>query len=199
MATQTFPSIGIRDSSWEIVSNRRQFSSPFTEATQYAQRGGTRWRVTLNTVPLNKRNRATMQAFITRVTARSEPFTLTPDAYTRLGAGGGAPKVNGASQTGFTLDIDGAPASVTGWLVAGDYFEVDGQLKQMTEDADTNGSGEATLVFAPELRRAPSDNAEVTLNLPTGTFRLVDNVNGWSNRAPALSEFSLICVEDVLA
>ncbi len=199
MATQTFPSVGIRDSSWEIISNQRVFVSPFTQARQTSQRGGTRWRVTLNTVPLNKADRASMQAFISRVTARAEPFTLTPDAYTQRGAGGGTPLVAGGSQTGYTLNIDGATAGVTGWLKAGDYFEVEGELKQITEDIDTSGTGTATLVFAPELRDAPADNAAITLSSPTGIFRLAQPGNGWSNRSPALSEFSLICIEDVLA
>ncbi len=199
MTTRTFPSIRVRESAWDMVSNRRSFRSPFTGAEQRVQRGGTRWRVTLNLQALNKAQRATMQAFVTRVLAEEDNFTLPPSAYTLRGAGGGTPLVAGAGQTGFSLNIDGAPVSETGWLLAGDFFQVDNQLKMVTEDVDTNASGEATINFAPELRDSPADNAALDISSPTGIFMFEPSVMGWTNYSPALSDFTISCIEDVLA
>ncbi len=199
MTTRTFPSIRVRESSWEMVANSRSFTSPFTGAIQVAQRGGNRWRVTLTMNALNKGERATMQAFVSRVLAEADNFTLPPSAYTQRGAGGGTPLVAGASQTGYSLNIDGAPASVTGWLKAGDFFEVDNQLKMVTEDVDTSGTGTATINFAPELRRSPSDNDPLDIDTPEGVFRFASNVSGWTSYSPALSDFTITCIEDVLA
>jgi hypothetical protein len=62
-----------------------------------------------------------------------------------------------------------------GWLRAGDYFSVNGELKRLTEDASTNGSGEATLTFEPFLRNSPVDNAVVTVTNPTCNMVLADD------------------------
>jgi hypothetical protein len=45
----------------------------------------------------------------------------------------------------------------------------------MTADATSNGSGVATLNFAPPLRAAPADNAAITVTNPRCTMRLVDD------------------------
>ncbi len=199
MTTRTFPSIRVRESSWEMISNARKFTSAFNGGVQVVRRGGNRWRVTLTMNALNKGERATMQAFVARVLAEADNFTLPPSAYTLLGAGGGTPLVAGASQTGYSLNIDGAPNSTTGWLKAGDMFEVDSQLKMVTEDVDTSGTGTATINFVPELRSAPADNAALDITSPTGIFRMSGNVSGWTNYSPALSDFTITCIEDVLA
>ena len=41
-----------------------------------------------------------------------------------LGAYGGVPLVDGAAQTGYTLNIDGCTPGVTKWISEGDYFSV---------------------------------------------------------------------------
>lgn len=89
--------------------------------------------------------------------------------------GTGSPQVNGGSQTGSSLTIDGATANVTGWLKAGDYFEVNGELKMLTADVNTNGSGQATLTFKPALRESPADNTAITVLNPACEMILADD------------------------
>ena len=86
--------------------------------------------------------------------------------------------VNGASQTGSTLAIDGCTADVFGWGIAGDYFNVGGELHQLTEDADTDSSGETTLTFKPALRTSPVDNAAITFTKATCEMVLIDDQQG---------------------
>lgn len=91
---------------------------------------------------------------------------------TLLGAGGGTPLVNGASQTGSSLVTDGWPASTT-VLKAGDVIRVAGvnQVLSLTADAVSNGSGQATLAINPPLysSASPGDNAVITTNATPGS------------------------------
>ena len=67
--------------------------------------------------------------------------------------------VNGGSQTGSTLAIDGLTAAPQ----AGDTFTVAGIAKVYTVTADaTVSSGESTININPALASSPADNAAVT-------------------------------------
>ena len=92
----------------------------------------------------------------------------------RSGSGGGTPLVNGSSQTGSSLITDGWPASKT-VLRAGDYFSVNGELKQVTSDVLSDGSGNATIPFKPFLRGSPADNAPLTITRASCEMALVDD------------------------
>jgi hypothetical protein len=106
---------------------------------------------------------------------------VTPDASLQRvrcidGLGGaGTPQVKGAGQTGGTLNIDGCTASVTNWMMAGDYFSVNSELKRLTRNASTDGAGETTLYFEPILRVTPADNATLTVRGATCPMILVDD------------------------
>lgn len=102
--------------------------------------------------------------------------------------------VNGASQTGVLLIVDGLPASTSGLARAGDMFEVGGELKRLTADVDTDGSGNAALMFEPALRSAPADNVPVIFTKPAGRFVLADDA-GWQTRPGLISDLELSFVE----
>lgn len=80
------------------------------------------------------------------------------------GAGGGTPVVNGASQTGTSLDTDGWPVSTTGVMKAGDVFTIAGDktVYRVHTDADSDAGGAATINFIPALRSSPADGAALT-------------------------------------
>lgn len=84
--------------------------------------------------------------------------------------------VNGASQTGRSLIVDGLPNSTT-VLTAGQFVTVGDQLLQLTANVTTNGSGQATLSFAPPLRSAPADNAVVEFKNPYCLMYLADQAS----------------------
>lgn len=109
-----------------------------------------------------------------------------------VGALGGTPLVNGASQTGSSLVADGASNSITGWAKKGDVFTIGTagtataphavnpqnyrnttQLQQFVVTSDTNsdGSGNITLPVYPPIVTSgayqtvtisPADNAAIT-------------------------------------
>lgn len=75
-------------------------------------------------------------------------------------------QVKGASQTGATLVTDGWPLSTSNVVRAGDVIRVVGvgAVLQITEDANSDGAGEATLAINPPIFTggSPLDNATVT-------------------------------------
>jgi len=81
----------------------------------------------------------------------------------------------GASQTGSALNLKGLPASTSGILLAGDFFEVNGELKQCTAALNSDAAGLGYLQFEPDLVRPPADNDPVILTDPMGKF-LVSNI-----------------------
>jgi hypothetical protein len=73
--------------------------------------------------------------------------------------------VNGANQTGRSINVDGLPNSTT-VLTAGQFVTIGNQLLQLTANVTTNASGQATLSFEPAIRNAPADNAVVEFKNP---------------------------------
>ena len=199
MTTYAFPSITPNRSSWELVTNTRRFTSPLTNATQTVARKGTLWRVDLSFNNLDGADRADLQAFLTKLNGQEHRFTLHDHAYTRRGTGGGTPLIDGASQTGSSVTIDGATASVTNWLRAGDYLSFNNQLFMTTADCNSDGSGDVTVTLSPPIRSAPADDAAVDIDAPvSGVFMLATDPS-WSKRPGAFSSFQMTCIEDVLA
>ena len=199
MTTYAFPSITPNRSSCELVTNTRRFTSPLTNATQTVARKGTLWRVDLSFNNLDGADRADLQAFLTKLNGQEHRFTLHDHAYTRRGTGGGTPLIDGASQTGSSVTIDGATASVTNWLRAGDYLSFNNQLFMTTADCNSDGSGDVTVTLSPPIRSAPADDAAVDIDAPvSGVFMLATDPS-WSNRPGAFSSFQMTCIEDVLA
>lgn len=84
------------------------------------------------------------------------------------------PLVNGAGQTGRSLNTDGWPNS-TAVLSAGQFVTIGNQLLQLTADVTSNGSGQATLSFEPAIRVSPADNAAIEYKNPYALMYFVEN------------------------
>jgi hypothetical protein len=159
-----------------LQTNTQTFTSPLTNNTQRMLLGGAIWTASYSLPKMNAHDQAAWQAFLLQLDGRVNTFyAYDPDRQTPRGVGGGTPLVNGANQTGTSLTIDGCPNNVTGWLKAGDYFNVGTELKQLTQDANTNGSGQTTLNFRAALRGSPADNAPITINNCTVQMILADD------------------------
>ena len=170
---------GFVTSRFGLEFNTQAFTSPFTKSTQRVALSGARW-VWTASLPAMKRDRAAAwQAFFLQLEGAANTFYgFDPDAKAPRGLARftpGTPQVNGANQTGSTLNIKDCPTNVTGYLLPGDRFGVGGELKMVTAQVDTNGSGQATLAFKPALRNSPADNAAITLDRPTCTMAMADD------------------------
>jgi hypothetical protein len=158
-------------------TNTQTFTSPLTKATQRMLLGGTRWTATYSLPMMNRDKAAPWKAFFDLLEGQANRFNaFDPDCKTPRGAATGTPLVKNGAQTGSSLTTDGWTANVIGIMRAGDYFSVNGELKRMTSDATSDGSGNAILNFKPALRASPADNAVITVQKPTCTMILADDM-----------------------
>lgn len=200
MTTYAFPSITPTEMSIGVMSNTRAFTSPFSGAVQTEERGGARLKLRMVFANLSGADRQDMIAFLAKLNGMEHRFTVRDYGHTQRGTFGGTPLVKGAGQTGATLLIDGCTTGVTNWIRAGDQFKVGNELKIVTADLNSNGSGEVTLAFRPKLRTSPADNAAITTSSPTGTWMLTQDTVDWATGpGPAFSDFVIEAIEDVLA
>lgn len=199
MTTFSFPSITPATNTFELVSNTRTYQSPLTNAVQTASRKGSLWKASLQFNNLSGDDRKVMQAFLVKLNGQQHRFTLQDHSHTLRGAGGGTLRVNGASQSGTTLVCDGATASVTNYLRAGDYISFNNELHMVVVDANSDASTNLTLSIAPPIRKTPADNTVVDYTIPVlGVFMLAGPAS-WNTNTDITSSFNITAVEDVLA
>lgn len=162
--------------------------SPFTLSQQVVRHAGARWSATIDIPPVKRSDAEYWNSFLLRLRGQFGTFLVgDPNAATPRGSASstpGTPVVNGASQTGSDLNIDGLPASASGYLKAGDYIQLGtgttSRLYKVLEDVDSNASGEATLNLWPDLRSSPADDATVVVSGAKGLFRLASNDASWT-------------------
>ncbi len=191
-----FPTCRIQACRWALKTNTLLFTSPLSRETQSLELTGARWEVTYTLTPHNKVEAGVINAFLVGLRGAANSFYgFDPDRKTPQGTGNGTPLVNGASQVGTSLITDGWANSET-VLKAGDYFQVGNELKMVTADVTSDGSGNATIAFEPVLRAAPADNATIITTNPKCIMRLVDdNQAGWDTNNNSLYGYTFSAVE----
>lgn len=182
----TLPShTGIAQIEFRAINTVGMSMSPFTYAQQVVAHSGQRWEADI-TLPSMKREDAEQWiAWLVSLNGQLGTFLLgDPTASTPRGSAGGTPLVNGASQVGGSLTIDGCTADQTGWLKAGDYIQLGSgstaTLHKVLQDVDSDSSGNVSLDIWPYIRTAPADNATVVTSNTVGNFRLASNEQSWS-------------------
>jgi hypothetical protein len=198
MTTYAFPSITPINSTWRLISNTAMFGDPLKGNVQVLARPGAKWAATVTFPVLTDSDRLAMQVFLVKLRGRENRFTMHNHGAQLQGTGAGTPLVNGASQTGTQLVTDGWGTTQT-VLKAGDFFGVNGELKQCTADVTSDGSGNATINFEPALRASPANDAAIDVSSPTATFMLETDDVGWSNTSGSASRifsgFTIDCIE----
>lgn len=171
---------------WRQGSSIGVSRSPFTFQTQVQVHQGQALQVDITTINLlQNKNVAGVQidqtqdwiGWLLSLNGTENTFLLR-DVLRRTptGTGGGTPLVNGASQTGNTLITDGWNNSEL-VLKRGDMFEISSRHYIITQDVNSDGSGNATLDFYPRLRTLPANNAPLNLTDAKGTYRLLEDEN----------------------
>lgn len=156
--------------------------SPWTGYQQTQRNQGQRWIFDITLPTMVRADAAVWEAFFLSLNGREGTFTMgDPRGASPLGVGTGSMQVNGGSQTGQSLIIDGCTPSITGILKANDYVQLGSgstaRLYRQLVDVNSNGSGQATLTLWPRITAAntPADNAPLTLTNTVGLFRLLDD------------------------
>lgn len=172
----TAPTSVTPDSVTMLMGNANSVGeSPYTAKTQVYQYDGDWWGIEVSYPVLTREEAAVVMGFLASLRGRQGTFLWGPTLFASpQGAAGGTPRVNGASQTGYSIATDGwTPSAIA--LKAGDFFEIDSTLYMAVADATANGSGAVTIDIWPSLR-GHADNAVIVTESPVGTFRLLDSV-----------------------
>ena len=197
VATKAIQSIEIR-----AINAVAYARSPFTFAGQAFAYAGQMWTADVSLKPMKRADAEQWNAWLLSLRGQLGTFLMGDSmGATARGVATGTPLVNGASQTGGSLVIDGATSSTTGWLKAGDYIQLgsgsSSRLHKVLADANSDGGGNVTLDIWPHIRVAPADNAAVTVSDAKGLFRLSSNDQGFSINESAIYGITFAAMEAV--
>jgi hypothetical protein len=156
------------------------FASPFTGQQQIYQHPAQMLTATIEIPPMKREDAAAVVAAVLSLQGRRGTFYLGDPSWTSpRGVGTGTPLVNGGSQTGQDLITDGWTTSQTNIMRAGDWVQIGTgdtrQLCMVLADANSDGSGNATLSLFPRIRTAFGNNTALVVANPAGVWRLVDD------------------------
>ena len=198
----TLPTISQRaptQASFSLVANTQTFESPLNKSVQTYELPGARWAASWSYQNLTDADARILKAWLAKLRGQAGRFSCydwTHKIPSGAATGGGV--VFGAGQVGRTLIISGMVSPHTtdyradstevtcdsvatcdtsdlSALVPGDYFEVNGELKLVTDFLDIDGAGNGVVFFEPPLRTSPPNGSYPTIIRPTCTMRLVDD------------------------
>ena len=162
--------------------------SPFTYKRQVQEFPGKMWAASVTLPPMTRADAEAWVTFIMSLKGQLGTFLMgDPSGAVPRGSAStapGTPVVDGAGQEGSSLNIRGAPASASGYLLAGDYIQLGGgssaALFKVLVDVDTDVSGDATLELWPDITSAVGDGSTVTTSDTVGVFSLTVSSVEWS-------------------
>ena len=166
---QFFPEITPSKSGFYIQPANAISYNPINKVKIISRLTGEKWKATLNWTFLKKPDAIQIRGFLNRH-INHDRFYLRDTAHSNQGDWASEIRVNGANQYGTLLLVDGTkPNNV---FYAGDRFEIDGFMYELTADKVASSTGIVSLEFMPELRRIPADNTMLNGTNPYGTFML---------------------------
>lgn len=171
--------------------------STFTLRSKTFEYHGERWEGEFELMPLDHVEFAPWKAWVAVVEGQARKFFLNPPHQ----APRGAVSQNGTVDS-FTkprqLTIGGLSANTTNIFKRGDYIQLldTDQLLMVTQDADSDGSGQVVVEVNPLIRTDPTIGSDVETQTPQGLFRLTNGEPGWSTQGN-LNELSFKFVEAV--
>ena len=180
-----------------IAFNVQSFSSTLNGAKQFKELSGSRWAGSFTWSNRQGLEARTLKGQLQGLRGQIEDFRITPPDHEGLGTAVGSGVVNGAIQTGSSIVTDGWGVNQPILLEIGDYFEINGELKQVTLRAASDGAGNSTIQFQPPIRKSPADGSAVITTNPKVTMRLTSPFTAHSLSAPVIYAVS-IEAEEVL-
>lgn len=129
-----------------------------SQKRQVRSTGSHRWAIQMSFKNRSLSEYRQLEAFMDAQHGQAETFTIVVPA-TQQGSWVGAPVVDGASQTGFTLNLRGFTASQTGVVKAGDIFKTANIAKvyRAVADANSDAGGLVAVTLNAQLITSPAD------------------------------------------
>lgn len=191
---------------WSLQSNTLVHQSPLSGAVRTLSMPGARWRFTaqwpalspVSLVSNGQHPAKAIEAFLAALNGRAGRFYFSPAPWISYEGPGTtnastvSATVNGAGQTGSYLNATTTPSRQ---FLYGQFFEVNGELKRLTEVTASDGAGNVGYFFGPPLRSSPPNGATINFATPRSTFMLTDDNAGLSYRPGGLADFTLDAIE----
>ena len=167
-----------------LVASVTASTSSFTGSQQVQDWGGEWWEFTFEMALTRGREARRLSAFFAALGGMRGQFLFRDPSAGRTDILAD-PMVSGDGQSGNTLVTTGwAPSSPA--LEIGDFIslgnDADTRFHQITEDADADASGAATLKITPRLRTSPLSGTALELAAPAVLLRLTGSVPTRINR-----------------
>lgn len=168
MALITMPSGKIQTVEWHLTQPAQATVSEWTGHSKVQPSGRSYYEARVSLAPLLRDDVFEWRAFLAKLQGGANTFQLAAVETSQITA---SPLVKGGAQTGYAILTDGWGTSGLK-LKAGQFATIGGQLLMLASDVTANGSFEAKMTFAQQVRSAPADNAAVTVGTPYATMRL---------------------------
>lgn len=174
--------------------------SPFTFRQQVQKYDGQRWEASVVIPPVHRETAEQFNAFLAALNGKFGTFLLgDPNATTPRGSVAGAPVINGAAQTGQTLNLRGFTPNSENVLRAGDFIQLGSfstaRLYKVLNDVDSDVSGLASVDIWPRIRLSPADGDPIITTNAVGVFRLAENINGYDINVQSQYSVSFTAIE----
>jgi len=163
-----------------LVSRRRDLEPTFNGPTSRIRRIGSRWSIDFELPPMGYVDAMAWVAALTSAEADTVMLKV-PQPDFDVGAPG-SPLVNGGSQLGATLDLDGFHP---GYIArAGQWFNLTVSSRTYLYQVATTQvavlDAMANMAISPMIRRSPADNAAVEFANPMIEGFLSGRETGWT-------------------
>lgn len=163
-----------------LVSRRRNLEPAFNGPTLRVRRIGSRWAIDFEYPPMTYSDAMEWVAALTSAEADTVLLAIPQPGFDVSAPG--SPLVNGASQLGSAIDLDGFTPSYAAkpgqWLnltVSGRLY-----LYQVAAEQIADADVMAALPINPMIRRSPADNSAVEFGSPMIEGFLSGNEGGWT-------------------
>ncbi|MBS3796669.1 hypothetical protein [Pseudoalteromonas sp. BDTF-M6] len=165
---------------FKLVPNSQTHVNKANNATEVYDHEGAYWEFDIELAHVREQDALQLEGFLASLRGQVGKFLMFDYRREQLDKDFTA-FVSGADQDGNILNIAGLPASTTVALT-GERIQVNtgenAELKILTQDLVTDGTGAATVVFEPPMRKIPAHNTQIIFKQPVGVFRLADNKQG---------------------
>ncbi len=165
-----------RNSEFSVPPSLQHLAQSGKLTTRSTTQVGRRWTETY-LVDVRGNNDRKLMATVRQYLRNGTTFDIVHrDHLTPKGAYGGSPLVAGADQTGATINLDGASATITNWARAGDLvtFASINTVYEVTADTNSDGGGLVALPIDPPIfvGSSPANNAVLTTTAVTVRARV---------------------------
>lgn len=187
--------INLKNVDWHQQLSQPQGRSEMTGATRIVELGpAARWMFKGELPPLPPAKLIAWRGFAAALRGHVNTFRLLATEGAQQ-PGTAAATVNGAAQTGYTLNLAGMAASRT-VLSAGQLMTVrvgtggDEQLIMLAADLVSNAGGLGTATFSTPMRQSPVNGSIVELANPWALMRAIDPMR-WAGGPAAFYTMTL--------